>query len=151
MANINYSITTDPSANPILEGFTWTGTLSNITAASTVNSSKPTSVSGTANGETITFNVDATNGYNVYPSETGDNYITFRSQNIASQYPTSGFSLDIWSLELYNQIVGGATWNDLQLNSPYNLNNGKYSLFYNYNGPNASFWCRGGKISFAVA
>jgi hypothetical protein len=155
MANINYSIT-DEVGNPLIEGFTWTGTIFGVDLAETPDNSFPTSVTGVRGDLTVTFTPHATNGYHVYPSITDENhYITFRSQNIGTQYPNSGYSLDIWSAAMYNDIVAGtpATWQLLTENDPYNLNNTKYTLLYDYTpgAPTAAMWCRGGKINFTVA
>ena len=151
MSDINYSIT------DIVEGFTWTGTIAGVDLGQTPANSIPTSITGTANGVTATFTPNAVNGYNIYPSNDGNHYITFRSQNIATQYPNSGYSLDIWSAALYNDIVAGtpATWqliteND-DIGAGYPLNTSKYTLLYDYESPNAVMWCRGGKINFTIA
>ena len=153
MSNINYSIT-DEVGNPLLEGFTWTGTIYGVDLGQTPANSIPTSVTGIVGDLTVTFTPHAINGYYVYPSTTDSNhYITFRSQNIATQYPNSGYSLDIWSVGMYNDITAGspATWQLLTENDPYNLNNSKFTLLYDYNAPTAAMWCRGGKINFTIA
>jgi hypothetical protein len=155
MSDINYTIT-DEVGNPKLDGFTWTGTIFGVNLALTPENSIPSSITGTANGVTVTFTPNAVNGYKVYPSTTDANhYISFRSQNIATQYPNSGYSLDIWSAALYADIVAGspATWQLITENDPYNLNNNKYTLLYDYTpgNPTAAMWCRGGKINFTIA
>jgi hypothetical protein len=156
MADINYSIT-DEIGNPLLEGFTWTGTIYGVNLGQTPTNSIPTSITSTVGDLTITFTPDAINGYKVYPSITDSNhYITFRSQNIATQYPNSGYSLDIWSATMYSDISNPsspATWQLLTENDPYNLNNFKYTLLYDYTpgSPSAAMWIRGGKINFTIA
>lgn len=157
MATINYTIETD-GGNPLIEGFGWTGTLVVQDLLSAPVSSFPTSVTGTVGGLTITFTPHSTNGYYVYPSTTDANhYITFRSQNISTQYPSDGYSLDIWPLDgvnsLYNDIIAGKSWQGLIDDGPYTLSNVKYTLLYDYTpgNPTAQMWCRGGKITFTEA
>lgn len=155
MSDINYTIT-DDVGNPKLDGYLWSGTIFGVNLGSTPSSSIPTSVTGTIGDLTVTFTPDTVNGYKIYPSITDLNhYTTFRSQNISTQYPNSGHSLDIWSAALYTDIVAGtpATWQLITENDPYNLNNFKYSLLYDYNPgrPTAAMWCKGGKINFSIA
>jgi hypothetical protein len=159
MADIKYRIFSD-GGNPIIESGQagndgWTGTIFGVDLAQTPANSVPSSITATFGGLTITFTPDATNGYKVYPSITDTNhYTTFRSQNIATQYPNSGYSLDIWSESLYNTIANPGnpsspgSWQLITENDPYNLNNSKYSLLYDYGSPTAARWCRGGKIAF---
>jgi hypothetical protein len=150
MANVNYTIATDVG-NPLLEGSGWTGTIVVPSLSNIPGAAVPTSVNGVLGDLTVTFTPDATNGYYVYPSTTDSNhYVTFRSQNIATQYPNTGYSLDIWSATLYSDINGGKTWQGLIDDGPYNLNNTKYTLLYDYNAPTAAMWCRGGKITFTA-
>lgn len=154
MATINYTIETDVG-NPLQEGFAWTGTLEVSDLTFTPVNAQPTSVSGTVGGLTITFTPDSSNGYKVYSSTTDANhYITFRTQNISTQYPNTGYSLDIWPLDgvnsLYNDINGGKSWQGLIDDGPYYLSNSKYTLLYDYDAPTAAMWCRGGKITFSV-
>jgi len=149
MSDITYSIT------DIVEGFTWTGTIAGVDLNATLAASIPSSISATANGVPATVAPNATNGYKIYPSNDGNHYITFRSQNIATQYPNSGNSLDIWSAALYNDIVAGtgATWQligESNVGAGYPLNTSKYTLLYDYESPNAVMWCRGGKINFTI-
>ena len=108
MATVNYTIYSNAGeGNIILEGSAWTGSIYGVTSSQSIKTSVPTSVDGTAGSETVSFNVAASNGVKFYPSATDDNYyLTFRSQNIATQYPTTGFSLDIWSKQLYDYIDG---------------------------------------------
>jgi hypothetical protein len=151
MPNVNYTIASD-GGNPLLQGSGWTGTIDVPNLAVTPISAFPTSVSGVSGGLTITFTPHATNGFYVYPSNDGNHYITFRSQDIATQYPNNGYSLDIWSAALYNDINGGKTWQGLIDDGPYNLNNTKYTLLYDYTpgNPTAQMWCRGGRITFTA-
>jgi hypothetical protein len=151
MALVNYTISTDPG-NPIVDGFAWSGTIDVSSLSNTPGSSIPTSVTGVSGDLTVTFTPDSTNGYYAYPSNDGNHYITFRSQNIATQYPNNGKSLDIWSAVLYSDINGGKTWQGLIDDGPYNLNSVKYTLLYDYTpgNPSAQMWCRGGKITFTA-
>jgi hypothetical protein len=157
MPNVNYTIATN-LGNPFVEGTGWTGTIVVPSLSNTPGSpgNIPTSVTGVLGSLTVTFTPDATNGYYVYPSTTDSNhYVTFRSQNIATQYPNAGYSLDIWSATLYSDINGGKTWQGLitdSTTSPYYLNNTKYTLLYDYTpgSPTAAMWCKGGAITFSA-
>ena len=150
MANITYQITTD-IANPLIEGFVWSGVITGIDLGTSPLSSYPTSVSGVYGGLNISFNPHATNGFKIYASTQNTNhYTTFRSQNVETQYPNTGYSLDIWSAALYNDINNGKSWQALTEDGPYPLNTTKYSLLYNYGGPNATMFIKGGKIAFDI-
>ena len=146
MANITYTISSTTDGMP-----NWSGTIYGVDTTQTPANSIPSSVDGVVDGLTITFTPHIVNGYKVYPSTTDTNhYVTFRSQDISTQYPNSGYSLDIWSAALYNAINGGSTWQGLINGGPYNLNTTKYTLLYDYTpgSPLAQMWSRGGTILF---
>ena len=77
-------------------------------------------------------------------------YVTWRSQNDNQQFPTgqSGQSLDLWSEDLYTDIAGNATWQDLIDHVPYDLSTNKTSLYYNYSPPYPEQFNQGGTIAF---
>jgi len=82
-----------------------------------------------------------------FDADLGHNYVTWRTQNIATQFPTTGQSIDIWSSTLYTAINGGAQWDEL---TSYSLNATKHSLVYDYDAPYAPYYSRGGTIQFTV-
>ena len=137
MATVNYSVST-------ISGLSWTGTFEVSNFADIVSSTVPSSFIANPGGVTfIPAQVVA------YGSVTDDVYVTWRNVSIGGQYPTTGQSFDIWSLDLYTDIIGGATWADLKLTGTYNLNSNKNTLVYNYSAPYASFHGLGGTITFS--
>lgn len=86
----------------------------------------------------------------LYYDGSSTKYVTWRSQNDNQQFPTgqSGQSLDLWSVDLYDDIAGNATWQDLIDNSPYDLSTNKTSLYYNYSPPYPEQFNQGGTITF---
>jgi len=96
----------------------------------------------------------------------GPNYFTVSESNVLSnaQYPTTGYSLDIWSDALTTAIAGvpadgipPATWFSLtnfQVSSGENgvfaLSDTKTSLIYNYSRRYAPYWVKGGTITFSL-
>lgn len=77
-------------------------------------------------------------------------YITWRTYLGSSQYPDSGYSFDIWSDDLYDDIISNATWDDLITTGTFNLNLQKNTLIYNYDVPGFpfDFYGKGGIITF---
>lgn len=86
----------------------------------------------------------------LYYSGSGTKYVTWRSQNDSQQFPLvqSGQSLDLWSDDLYDDIVGNVKWQDLIDHVPYNLSTNKTSLYYNYSPPYPEQFNKGGTIAF---
>ena len=85
----------------------------------------------------------------------GPNYFTISESNVLSngQYPTTGYSLDIWSDALTTAIANGAFWFSLASNSTkFALSNTKTSLIYDYSGRYAPYWVNGndGTITFSL-
>lgn len=139
MATVNYTITTNV-------GQTWSGTFVGVTLGNPVNDpgNLPTSI--TADSGAISFTPE---NFQLYPADADSNYVTWRDQPAVGQYPTTGYSLDIWSDTLYVDIDGANTWNDLISTGTYNLSPSKNTLIYNYDVPYAPHWGSGGTITFS--
>jgi hypothetical protein len=139
MATVNYTISTSV-------GQTWSGTFEGVTLGNPVNDpgNLPTTI--TADSGAISF---SPNNFQLYPADTNANYVTWRDQPAAGQYPTNGYSLDIWSDALYSNIDGSNTWADLIATGTYNLSPSKNTLIYNYDTPYAPHWGSGGTITFS--
>ena len=77
-------------------------------------------------------------------------YVTWRTYTGSSQYPDSGYSFDVWSDELYDAIIGNASWDDLITTGTFNLNTEKNTLIYDYDtsGFPFDFYGKGGIITF---
>jgi len=102
--------------------------------------------------------VDSTNSFSAnrnkwFTTSYDQNYVTWRSLNSDDQFPQnmSGKSVDIWSTELYNRISGGENWNSIVLNSPYELSDDKWTLFYDYDVPHSPYYSKTGVISFDLS
>jgi hypothetical protein len=89
----------------------------------------------------------------------GPNYFTVSQSNVLSnaQYPTTGYSLDIWSDALTTAIARGSTWLSLtnfQVSSGANglfaLSDTKTSLIYDYSRRYAPYWVKEGTITFSL-
>lgn len=135
MATVNYTIATST-------GLTWSGSFTVPNTSDVVTSSVPSNISAPG----VSFAPAA--AAQLYPSG-NDSYTTWRTYSGASQYPDSGYSLDIWSIDLYNDINSGGTWNTLISHGAYNLNSVKNTLIYYYNGPTAPYWGSGGTVTFS--
>jgi hypothetical protein len=172
MANITYEISSASGAE-IIEGgqgmsggvfLGWTGTIFNIDPDSPAISALPTSINAVSNAITYSFSPDATNGVNNWPagetwydSVLNDNvfynYITYKSQNTANQFPNSGKSFDIWSGSLWKQFnTVGKSWRDIHTEDPFKLSTTKYTLFYDYTSGSsvAHCWVKGGQVNFTL-
>jgi hypothetical protein len=136
MATVNYSIST-------VSGLSWTGTFEVANFTDIVSSTVPSSF--TANSGAVSFTPAQVVSYT---SPTNDAYVTWRSSSIGGQYPTTGWSFDIWSLNLYNAIASSATWTTLKTTATYTLNSNKNTLVYNYDDFYAPFYGSGGTITF---
>ena len=152
MATISYTI--NPS-----EGGSWGGTFTVDSTTNKVKDSNPTQF--TINSPSLTFTPTSTyHQFAEYPSsDANSKYVTWRSVDISGQppgapnylnvYPTTGYSFDIWSGDLYDAIVtsgGGVTWDLL---GTYNLSTTKTTLIYDYASRTAIKWGRGGTITFS--
>ena len=92
--------------------------------------------------------------FGIYPGDNNSDYVTWRSAIPADngQYPSTGYSVDIWSSILYSDVVGGITWNGLMGRTAeyYTLNPNKWSLVYDYDVPNAVYYGYSGSITFSA-
>lgn len=81
-----------------------------------------------------------------------DSYVTWRSNTATpGQFPSSGISLDIWSVGFYNDIMfSGKTWALIGHNTTYALNPRKWSLIYDYSSRTAFVWSKGGTLTVSV-
>ena len=143
MATVTYTI-----SNAIGGYSTWSGTIVVSALSDAVLTNVPTSI--TASSGSIVFTPSS---FEHYPDTdgNGNEYITWRNYSGASQYPDSGYSLDIWSTQLFTDVDSGATWNTLIGAGGYALNSNKYTLIYKYDspsGPYAPFYGLGGLITF---
>jgi len=142
MATVNYRINTT-------NGDVWTGSFAVTTENNSIRSELPT-------------NLVSSLGSNFAPAQFSDyasNYITWRSVDISGQasgppnflniYPTTGYSLDIWSSELRTFVDAGGTWAGLNGND-YVLLTAKNTVHYDYATPVAEAFGSGGTISFTV-
>ena len=142
MSNVNFSIT------GVSAGFTsWSGRFVVDSLDTAVESDNSIS-SIIINPGTDTYTFDPTGGVYTYPDNNlQHDYSTWRSQAIATQFPETGKSIDLWSTTLFNDIINGFNWNQL---TAYTLNADKHSLVYDYNALYAPYYSRGGIITFSV-
>ena len=140
MATVNYTINSTT-------GDDWTGVITVSDLNAQVKLSTPTSITAVG-GHSFT---PAAN-FGMYPGELGANqeYITWRNDTTLSygQYPNSGKSFDVWSSDLYDDVNGGFTWNQLISAAAYNLTSNKNTVYYDYDIPSQIYWGRGGTIDF---
>jgi len=140
------------------EGSGWTVTISgtSLTAGTAVNSDSSyndATVSVTDLGAIFTMPLTTeTESFQTY----SDQYATWRSSDAItglsnSQYPSQGFSLDIWggASALITNINAGNTWT--QLAGSYNLDTSKTSLIYSYSNLYAPIFSKGGTLTISVA
>lgn len=132
-------------------GSAWSGTINwtdNIETTSTQVSSGtlPNSIEVTIDSVTTSFTPSK------FLSFAG-NYITWRSKNSNDQFPESwdGYSLDIWSDDLYTDVItNGQNWDDLIGNGAYNLSTNKNTLYYAYSELRPIVFSVGGTITFSL-
>jgi len=147
MAIVNFTVTSTTIGSP------WSGSIdlsSNVFTNTVVSSTIPATV--TAGG--ISFSPASVLGvqnYNGVDPANDSTYFTIRGpNNPGGQYPTSGYSLDIWSKTLTDDIAQGNTWAQL-INTPnYSLSSAKFTLIYDYTGRYALSWSKGGIITFTT-
>lgn len=127
----------------------WSGTIEVSSFSNVVKNDA--SVIITIDGTGYTFETDNIYGWPDDNSGLNDDYVTWRTQVISTQYPTSGKSIDIWSYNLYQDIfVNNFTWTSLASPAGYILNDVKHTLVYDYDVPYAPYYSRNGKITFIV-
>ena len=151
MASINYTVTASINGG----GATlWTGNIdfgisSPALNAIPVSGSVPTSVIGGG----ITFVPSGVLSVQNYGGGgVNGSYFTMRGPGNppGGQYPTSGYSLDIWCESLTNDIANSFTWQQLINTGAYNLSSAKFTLTYDYTGRYAPFSTKGGSINFST-
>ena len=134
---INYEVNTLTRAS-------WSGGFDVTNPTSSVLTELPTNI--TFESESFDFEPFNFSSY----SDSNVKYVTWRTYTGSSQYPDSGYSFDVWSDELYNAIIGDASWNDLVSTGTFNLNTEKNTLIYDYDIPGFpfDFYGKGGIITF---
>lgn len=142
-STINYTINTT-------NGFDWTGSFAIADNSLTISASLPTDLTSSLGSNFVPAQFAAYGG-------SGTEYITWRSVDISGLssgppaflniYPSSGYSLDIWSADLWTYVTGGGTWTGLN-GASYNLSTTKNTIHYDYASPNAEAFGSGGTISF---
>ena len=157
-------------ANPS-EGNEWTVTISgtNLLTTSQVNSyaSYATGTVGADVSVTAPINLGVIFSMPISTTQTesfqtyGGQYATWRSSTAItgglsnSQYPTQGFSLDIWgnnagdNTDVIFRINQNVTWTTIA--GSYQLNSNKYSLIYNYASSYPPIFSKGGTLTISVA
>ena len=147
MATVNVTISS-PS-----EGFAWTAVYTTPNLDNQVRTDSVSDITASANSLSFSF----TPAQFAYFPTLGYSYVTWRTFNTAEQHAHQGKSIDIWSDDLYNDIVLNTnTWNDLITNSAgkngglgYSLNTEKWSIAYDYDVPYAFAYGKGGYILFS--
>ena len=143
MATVNWSIT--GSTSDISSSVS--GTFVVTTTSNPVNTEIPTSITISS----LKTGVDSFIPTNIqlYGDGIGNGqYVTWRNTN-TGQFPNSGKSFDIWSPTLSTTISGGSTWNQLISTGTFSLETLKWTVFYNYNIPDATWYGKGGTITFS--
>ena len=156
MASATFSISNET------EGESWSQTMSGFALDNIINLPSTYSSSG-VNFVTLD-NIRPPGSFlyirSIYRSNGGgEPYFTWREYNWDQSSTTReyGHSLDLWSSDLYTDIVtNNFTWEQIN-NRTYNLSVNKYSLvyFYSYNTLNKSdarpiYWSRGGILTVTV-
>lgn len=143
MATVNWSIggsTSDVSASV-------SGTFEVTTTTNAVNTEIPTSITISSSKPGVS-NFTPTN-IQLYDDGIGNGqYTTWRDTN-PGQFPSSGVSFDVWSPTLSSAISGGDTWANLITTGTFSLESLKWTVFYNYDAPDATWYGKGGTITFS--
>lgn len=140
MATINYSISCP-------EVDSWTGYFEvTSTSGALVDDITSNNISAVGAGTEL-FSFTPVQ-FETYPDNPGTNvgrtYVTWRSvAHPGSQFPSTGYSFDIWSESLYTAINSGATWADLVSTGTYDLSDNKWTVVYSYDEPYALFHGKG--------
>lgn len=145
MARVNFNIT------GVSEGQPWSGYLNFTNNLTTLNGTAVNLAPSVATLTGVFLDSPAVN----FTTSSGSvlvsagEYVTWRSSVSAGvKYPTTGWSIDIWSSAFAN--TSGNQWGSVSGNS-YALASDKWSLFYLYDSPTAYAWSRGGIITFTTA
>jgi hypothetical protein len=146
MATVYYftNITSGASGGP------WWGSMTVSSLNDVVKNTLPSSIIVTY---PQAFNF-APQSVNYYSNE----YVTWRTYTGSSQYPSvgDGYSMDIWSEELYTNVANDYTWNQLiSFNAQqgvglYTIRLDKFSVLYNYNVPCAIQNGKGGYFQLST-
>jgi hypothetical protein len=146
MATINWSITgslSDISSDVI-------GTFEVTTTTNAVNVEIPTSI-------TISSPKPGTSSFvpinvRLYDDGIGNGqYVTWRNTNPdPEQFPSSGVSFDIWSPALASLISSGANWDSVISAGSFSLEPLKWTVFYTYDFPDATWYGKDGTITFSI-
>lgn len=142
MATVTFSISN------VTQGSSWSGSFTVDDVQALVRNDIPTNITVSYNGESTSFTPTQTRLF----FASNDSYTTWRTQTTSGQYQTTGKSLDIWSVSLYNDIgPNDFKWTDVITNSqsnPYQLNSAKWTIGYDYDTPYSFAYSYGGTITF---
>ena len=154
MTTINYSVQNTSEGYTSWSGtFEWDATINTGTAVAKDN--PPDSITVTIDSVTTTANVSRFLSF----SGGGTYYVTWRTLDSTKQFPSpfTGYSLDIWSQNLWlymNGLAGGqtgpSTWDQVIGLGQLDLSTTKYSLFYDYQTPRPIAFSKGGNILFSM-
>lgn len=143
MATVTWSITgstSDVSASV-------SGTFEVTNTSNAVNIEIPTSI-------TISSSKPGTSSFvptniQLYDDGIGNGqYVTWRNTN-PGQFPSTGVSFDVWSPTLASTIGGNSTWDNIVSTGSFSLESLKWTVFYNYDVPDATWYGKGGTITFS--
>lgn len=143
MPTVNWSISgssADVSSNV-------SGTFQVTTTTNPVNTEVPTSITISSPKPGVSSFIP-TNIQLYGDVISGNQYITWRNTN-PGQFPNSGISFDVWSPSLSSSISGGNTWAQLISTGSFSLQSLKWTVFYNYDAPDATWYGKGGTITFS--
>lgn len=104
---------------------------------------------------TPSFSTGPINNLRLFVSN--NEYISFRTNGQTSQFPTTGYSFDLWAPTIASQIASNLTWGDSVsglgaiLNAASaTLTTNKWSVFYEYDTGTALAWSKGGSVGGSV-
>jgi hypothetical protein len=142
MPTINWSIsgsTSDVSSSV-------SGTFVVTTTSNSVNTEIPTSITISSSKPGVSSFVPT--NVQTYGGVGSNEYVTWRNTN-TGQFPSSGISFDIWAASLASLVDLGDPWTTVLSTGTFSLETLKYTVFYNYNSPDAIWYGRGGSITFS--
>jgi hypothetical protein len=143
MTTVNWNIansTSDISASV-------SGTFEVTNTSNAVNVEIPTSITISSSKPGVSSFVPT--NIQLYDSGVGaGKYITWRNTN-PGQFPSTGVSFDLWCPSLALDIDADSTWIDVVSTGTFSLETLKWSVFYNYDVPDATWYGKGGTITFS--
>ena len=141
MTTINWSIADSESdVSP-----TVSGTFEVTTITNPVSTEIPTSITITSIKPGVSLLIPS--NIQLYDDGIGNGqYVTWRDTN-PGQFPSSGVSFDVWSPTLASAISSGATWENLVSTSTFSLETLKWTVFYSYDLPDATWYGKGGTFT----